>query len=161
MKLILTFLMLALASAGIAAGPKWGFSRIDDSAAVVAGYVYYTDAIGTSSTNSVIRKVRSSLRLVCSATFGDPILLVNWQDQFPADADIAVATYLDNVLIDKSNWQIDKNVIYTNLENVSVGKKSAKFIKLTWSVGSTNYTAGYNMSGFDLGKFTSICSGSL
>lgn len=157
MKSILFALVMAIISASAAAKSNWDLVRIDDSIGRPAGYVYHNDAIGTMITRSVVKKVASSFRLICSSTGDDTLLVISWQEEFLTLGEIMVTTYYNNLLVDKRLWQVDKNIIYTDLQSFPLMKKSTRFIKLTWQVGATEYVAGYNAVGFDSEKFKMSC----
>ena len=137
----------------------WDMVDIHTNSKKLVGYVYRTHALGTQQ-NTYPSKSPTELRLVCSITEDDPLLILMWEYE-SGTGDVNITSFIDSDKID-IQWHQDDKLLIVRMQDVKDLMKAmnnGRSIKFIWT-GADNIqrVTMFSLSGFNQQMFITRCS---
>jgi hypothetical protein len=167
MKQLIGAMLVGVVTSVGALPASWKLSEVRSYNNVPAGYIYYTESIGTQKTPDA--KVVTGLRLVCSMDpVQSPIISVFW-NTLTGSAPVGAMVSIDRkpisfgspILWDRAGpLLIRSSRVSTELLQAM---KTGKYFKITWQTSGTIRETIFDLSQFQQGlsEFNRVCKSKL
>lgn len=149
---------------------SWNLVPVPDRDNIVVGFIYHTEALGTEK-NHGIKKVPTSLRLICSTKLEDvkmdPIIAVLWSNLESSTNIRAIGTTIKGNVLSIDTWTQDGDLLYRSAissDQLMDSMKHSKSVRFSWiSQDSTKYDVVFDLKEFKNGldNFNRVCHSKL